>query len=73
LFRNGSAALAPGPARQATLGETTERAADNFVAGLRAVLVVFVTISPWALTAFLLWAGFQLARRRRAGKGATDA
>jgi hypothetical protein len=67
LFRYGSGALAPGPARQATLRESTERAADNFVGGLRTVLIVFVTISPWALTAFLLWAGFHFVRRRRSG------
>jgi Domain of unknown function (DUF4349) len=73
LFRYGSGALAPGPARQATVREATERAADTFLGGLRTVLIAFVTISPWALTAFLLWAGFQFARRRRAGKAATDA
>jgi len=73
LFRYGSGALAPGPARAATVREATERAADTFLGGLRAVLIVFVTISPWALTAFLLWAGFQFVRRRRPGKPATDA
>lgn len=68
LFRYGSGNLAPGPAREATIGEATERAADNFLSGLRIVAIIFVTISPWALTAFLLWAGFRAARRRWPGK-----
>lgn len=71
LFRYGSGELAPGPARAATLGETTERAADNFLGGLRLLLIIFVTLSPWLLTAVLLWAGFRLARRRWPGQPAT--
>ena len=71
LFRYGSGALAPGPARETTVREATVRAADTFVGGLRAVLIVFVTISPWALTAFLIWAGFRFVRRRRPGQVAS--
>jgi hypothetical protein len=71
LFRYGSGALAPGPARAATVREATEHAADNFLGGLRALLILFVTVSPWALTAFLLWAGFRFVRRRRPGQVAS--
>jgi len=69
LFRYGSGNLAPGPAREATIGEATEAAADNFLGGLRIVAILFLTISPWALTGFLLWAGFRAARRRWPGRG----
>ena len=31
------------------------------------LLIVFVTLSPWLLTGLLLWGGFRLVRRRRAG------
>ena len=68
LFRYGSGDLAPGPARAATLGEATERAADNFLGGLKTLAIIFVTLSPWALTGFLLWAGFRFVRRRRPGR-----
>lgn len=71
LFRYGSGELAPGPARAATLNEATQRAADNFLGALRLLLILFVTISPWALTAFLLWAGFRFARRRWPGQPAS--
>lgn len=68
LFRYGSGNLAPGPAREATIGEATERAADSFLSALKTLLIIFVTLSPWALTALLLWAGFRFARRRLPGR-----
>jgi hypothetical protein len=68
LFRYGSGALAPGPARAPTIGEATERAADNFLGALKWLFIAFVTISPWALIGLLLWGGFRAARKRRPGK-----
>ena len=68
LFRYGSGALAPGPAREATIGEATARAAGNFLGALKFLLIAFVTISPWALTGLLLWLGFRAVRKRRPGK-----
>jgi hypothetical protein len=72
-FRYGSGALAPGPAHQPTLGQATARAADNFLGALKAILIVFVSISPWALTGLLLWLGFRALRKRRPGKPAAPA
>ena len=73
LFRYGSGALAPGPARAPTSGEATTRAADNFLGALKYVFILFVTISPWILTGLLLWFGFRAARRRWPGKPAAPA
>lgn len=73
LFRYGSGALAPGPARGPTIGEATTRAADNFLSALKFLFIAFVTISPWALTGLLLWAGFRAARKRWPGKPAPEA
>ncbi len=66
LFRYGSGAFAPGPAPQATVGEAAERAADNFLGGLNILLILFVTLSPWLLTALLIWGAIRFARRRLA-------
>ena len=73
LFRYGSGAFAPGPAREPTLGEATERAADTFLGALKWLLIAFVTISPWALLALLLWLGFRAARKRWPGQPADPA
>jgi hypothetical protein len=72
LFRYGSGAFAPGPARQPTIGEATERAADNFLGALKFLLIAFVTISPWILLGLLLWIGFRAARKRWPGKPAVE-
>lgn len=68
LFRYGSGALAPGPAREPTVGEATERAAENFLGGLKYIFILFVSISPWVLLGLLLWIGFRAARKRWPGK-----
>ncbi|HYD11630.1 MAG TPA: DUF4349 domain-containing protein [Allosphingosinicella sp.] len=73
LFRYGSGALAPGPAREPTIGEATTRAADNFLGALKYLLIAFVTISPWVLTLLLLWVGFRAARKRWPAKPAAPA
>jgi hypothetical protein len=70
LFRYGSGAFAPGPGRGPTIGEATARSADNFLAVLKAIFIVFVTLSPWALTLLLLWLGFRAARKRWPGAAA---
>lgn len=73
LFRYGSGALAPGPARAPTIGEATERAADNFLGALKYIFIAFVTISPWILLGLLLWLGFRAARRRWPGNATPPA
>jgi hypothetical protein len=69
-FRYGSGAFAPASAHRRTLGEASANAAGTFVEGIRLVLIVFVTLSPWLLTALLIWGGFRLVRRRRTGGAA---
>jgi hypothetical protein len=75
LFRYGSGAFAPGPGRGPTISEAATRSADSFLGILKSLLIVFITISPWALTALLLWLGFRAIRKRRPGEPAasTDA
>jgi hypothetical protein len=70
LFRYGSGAFAPGPGRGPTIGEATARSADNFLGALKAIFIVLVTLSPWALTLLLLWLGFRAARKRWPGAAA---
>lgn len=69
-FRYGSGAFAPGPARAPTLGEATARSASNFMSALNILLVLFVTISPWALAGLLVWLGLRAARKRWGRTGA---
>lgn len=72
-FRYGSGALAPGPGHGPTLGQATARAANTFLGALKTLAILFVSISPWALTGLLLWLGFRAARRRWPGKPAASA
>ena len=67
LFRYGSGALAPGPAREPTIGQATARAASNFLGALKTLVILFVSISPWVLTLLLLWLGFRAVRKRPPG------
>ena len=64
-FRYGSGTLAPGPGHGPTVGQATARAAGNFLGALRTILILFVSISPWALTGLLGWLGFRAWRKRR--------
>jgi hypothetical protein len=60
VFNYGSGDLAPGFDTRAPLKAALERAADNFVSGFAMLLVLFVTILPWAIVLFFL---FWLFRR----------
>jgi len=73
LFRYGSGALAPGPAPEQTVGEAAERSADNFIAGMRILMIIFVTLSPWALAGLLIWGAVRFARRRLPAPGPAGA
>jgi hypothetical protein len=46
------------------LGRALVRAGDNFVTGMTMLLVLLVTLLPWALAALLGWLGWRWARRR---------
>ncbi len=73
LFRYGSGALAPGPAPEQTVAEAAERSADNFMAGMRILMIIFVTLSPWALAGLLIWGAVRFARRRLPARGPAEA
>lgn len=66
VFRYGSGIYAPGPGRRPTVAEAAENAADSFLGGLNILLIVFVTLSPWLLTALMIWAVVRYLRRRLA-------
>lgn len=73
VFRYGAGAYAPGPGRGMTVADAAENAADGFLGGLNILLIVFVTLSPWLLTALLIWAAVRFIRRRLAATPAPDA
>jgi hypothetical protein len=47
-----------------TVAEAARNAGDNFLGGVTILLIVLVTLLPWALAALAAWAGFRFARRR---------
>ena len=56
VFNYGSGDLAPGFDSRSPLKAALQRAGDNFVAGFATLLVLFVTILPWAIVLlFLYW------------------
>ena len=61
VFRYGSGAIAPAPVRP-SVAAATERAFGNFAEGMTILLILLVTLLPWALLALLAW---WIARRLR--------
>jgi hypothetical protein len=56
VFQYGSGDVAPGFDNRSPLKAALERAGENFVAGFATLLVIFVTLLPWAIVlAFLYW------------------
>lgn len=53
-----------GPLRQAI-----EESGDNFAGALAMLLIVLVTLLPWAVAAFLIWLGLRWVNRRFLGGG----
>ena len=64
LFRYGSGRFAPAGGRNLTVGEAAENAGDAFLGGIRILLIVFVTLSPWLLSGLLIWLSVRALRRR---------
>lgn len=64
VFRYGSGDLVPGLARRPTLKRALERAADNFLDGATLLMILFITLLPWALAIALVWAIVRYVRRR---------
>lgn len=68
VFQYGSGELVPGFDDRSPFGNAVKRAGDNFLGGLALMLVVAVTLLPWALLLLLGWwiarkLNFRLARR----------
>jgi hypothetical protein len=64
VFRYGSGDLVPGFAQRPTLGQTLRDAVDSFLDGAHILLIILVTLLPWALAGLLGWLGFRFVRRR---------
>ena len=64
LFRYGSGRFAPAGGRDLSVTDAAENAADAFAGGIRILLIVFVTLSPWLLSGLLIWLGIRALRRR---------
>ncbi|HEX8191507.1 MAG TPA: hypothetical protein VF552_01275 [Allosphingosinicella sp.] len=64
-FVYGSGDLVPGFAADRPIGDALDQAGRNFVGGVAVLLVILVTVLPWALVALLGWFGVRAAARRR--------
>ena len=64
VFRYGSGDLGPGFAQRPTLKQALQRAGDNFVDGATMLLILVITLLPWALAIALIWAIVLFVRRR---------
>jgi hypothetical protein len=64
VFRYGSGDLVPGFAQRPTIGQSLRHAGDNFVDGATMVLIVLITLLPWALAIGLAWLLVRYVRRR---------
>jgi hypothetical protein len=68
VFRYGSGDLVPGFGQRPTISQSLQRAGDNFVDGATMVLIVAITLLPWALALGLIWLGARAVRRRWPGE-----
>jgi hypothetical protein len=64
VFRYGSGDLVPGFAQRPTLKQTMQRAGDNFLDGATMLMILVITLLPWALALALIWAIVRYVRRR---------
>ena len=56
VFQYGSGSVAPGFDNRSPLSAAFERAGENFVSGFATLLVILVTLLPWAIVlGFLYW------------------
>jgi hypothetical protein len=64
VFNYGSGSVVPGFDVRSPLRDALQQAADNFVGGFAAILVILITLVPWLLIAGVaIWA-FRRARKR---------
>jgi hypothetical protein len=64
VFQYQADGAAAGPGERQTVAEAAARAGDNFLGGVTILLIVLVTLLPWAFAALLAAAAFRFARRR---------
>ncbi|HKR25176.1 MAG TPA: hypothetical protein VJS15_07955 [Allosphingosinicella sp.] len=64
LFQYGAGERVPDSAGRPGLGAALARATDNFASGISVLLIVLITLLPWALTAFVAWMLARFVRRR---------
>jgi hypothetical protein len=64
VFNYGSGSVVPGFDVRSPIKDALQRAADNFVGGFAAIMVILITLIPWLLVVGLgIWA-YRRARRR---------
>jgi len=64
VFRYGSGDLVPGFAQRPTLKQAMQRATDNFLDGATMLLILVITLLPWALALALIGLIVRYVRRR---------
>jgi hypothetical protein len=64
VFRYGSGDLVPGFAQRPTIRQSLQRAGESFVDGATLLLIVAITLLPWALALGLIWLIALFVRRR---------
>ena len=64
VFRYGSGDLVPGFEQRPTIKQSLERAWEGFVDGATMLLIVIITLLPWALALGLIWLIVRYVRRR---------
>ena len=65
VFQYGSGELVPGFDDRPTLSRAAERAVDNLVQGVAILVILLVTLLPWALLGLIGWGIYRLVQRRR--------
>jgi hypothetical protein len=64
VFRYGSGDLVPGFEQRPTVAQAFERARDGFLDGATLLLIVLITLLPWAVALGLGWLLVRYVRRR---------
>jgi hypothetical protein len=64
VFTYGSGSVVPGFDVRSPIKDALQRAADNFMGGLLAILVIVITLLPWIVLAGLVFWLYRSARRR---------
>lgn len=64
VFTYGSGSVVPGFDVRSPIKDALQQAADNFMGGLLAILVIFITLLPWVVLGGLVFWLYRAARRR---------